>query len=84
MFDCGDSEFESTVLDARATTVEVRLRSGRRLLISQQLEPRDLAPLFEDEWTGSQASTPLSQPDLGGGTPIARGLLRRHAAMDHG
>ena len=30
------------------------MQSGRVLRLSQQMEPQDLAPLFEDEWTGSQ------------------------------
>ena len=53
MFDTSeDTEFGSTVVDARARSVEVSVL-GTTLTISQQLEPDDLAPLFSDAWTGS-------------------------------
>ena len=50
-----DDEFEfgTTVVDAGATSLKVNVL-GQSFTLSQQLEPKDLAPLFSDEWTGSQ------------------------------
>lgn len=47
-----DDDFSSTVVDARARSIDVSVL-GTTLTISQQLEPDDLAPLFSDAWTGS-------------------------------
>ena len=49
-----DDEFEfgTTVVDAGATSLKVNVL-GQSFTLSQQLEPKDLAPLFSDEWTGN-------------------------------
>eukprot|EP00940_MAST-03C_sp_MAST-3C-sp2_P001327 g1327.t1 len=48
-----DEEFGTTLVDARAISVRVRVRDTD-FVLSQQLKPDDLAPLFSDAWTGSQ------------------------------
>lgn len=67
MFACDSSDdediFEASALDCHAASVEVEDICGQTLTLSQQMRPQDLAPLFTEEWTGSQvwvASVELS------------------------